>query len=1135
MTASYHPRLASLFCVRLLVACVVGCSIFFSSAAEISGGGAQAKKGLKKEERPPEPQLQPASDEPLKVLKKFAVPAGCRVEVWAAEPMLGNPVAFSIDAQGRIFTAETYRLRTSVLDIRHYMFMLEDDMASRTTGDRIAYTKKNFPNDWPELEKETEIVRVLEDTHGTGKADSSSVYADGFNTMLDGIASGVLAHEGKVWLTNIPHLWLLTGMQPDGRAAKRESLSEGYGVRFSFTGHDMHGLALGPDGRLYFSFGDRGAHVKTREGRTLAFPDEGGVFRCELDGSHMEAVYRGLRNPQELAFDNHGNLFTGDNDCDQGDRERWVYIVEGGDAGWRVGWQHPPLGKEHNMWLTEHLWEPRKEGTPASVLSPILNIPDGPSGVTHYPGTGLPAEYDDAFFVCGFKGSSARSAISWWRVRESGAGFEKEKSPAAFVDHVQATDVDFGPDSRMYFSEWGEGWEGTGRGRIFKLEHPAARAAQARQVAEVERLFKEGFKQRSSVELAKLLAHKDQRIRLNAQWELVGKSDGAEKFLAVAKSGSDALARVHAVWGLGHVARLAGYESADAGAKILERLLVFAGDKDSEFRAQIVHVLGDGRVPAAFDTLVQAIEDPAPRVRFFAAQGLAKFGRQEAAKPVLALLRANDDKDEFLRHAGMMALAACGEDTLALAARDESRAVRLAALLAMRRSQSPAVAQFLADKDPLLVKEAARAINDEGIDAAFPALAKFIAAPMADENVMLRVLNANFRLGTPAAARTLADYAAGPAPEPLRIEALRQLGAWPRPAQRDRVTGLFRPLGERIAQPAIAALGAALPKLFSAKADKVQLAAIDAAAALGAKDAAPALLALMEKPGVASKVRARALETLGAFNDPKLAEAIKLALTDRDASLRIAASAMLGKLEPDQAATRLSTAFAGSDIAGKKAIVSALGDIQSPVADRALSAMLGEMQAGRMPGEVQLELLEAAAKRSAPDIQKKLKAREANQSAGDSLEKFAAALTGGDPDNGEKLFKEHVVAQCYRCHKVGEDGGDAGPNLAGIGSKKDRRYILESIVNPNAQIAEGFQTIMVTLKNGDLQGGIVKAETADDLTLQMPAPGAVPVKVKKADIKARENAASGMPPGLGDLLTRRELRDIVEYVVSLKE
>jgi hypothetical protein len=195
--------------------------------------------------------------------------------------MLGNPVAFTIDEQGRMYVAETYRYRTSALDIRHYMFMLEDDLASRSTDDRIAYTKKNFPKDWQQLEVQSEAVRFLEDRDGDGKADFTSIYAAGMNTLLDGINSGVLAHDGKLWCTNIPNLWLFSGLTKDGTAEKRESLSFGYGVRYSFTGHDMHGLVLGPDGRLYFSFGDRGANVKTKEGVNLAFPDEGCVFRCE--------------------------------------------------------------------------------------------------------------------------------------------------------------------------------------------------------------------------------------------------------------------------------------------------------------------------------------------------------------------------------------------------------------------------------------------------------------------------------------------------------------------------------------------------------------------------------------------------------------------------------------------------------------------------------------------------------------------------------------------------------------------------------------------------------------------------------------------------------------------------------------
>jgi quinoprotein glucose dehydrogenase len=1101
-------------------------------AAEISA--ADGKTGeLKGPERVAEPKLTQASDEPLKAMKKFQLPAGFTVSPWATEPLLGNPVAFTIDEKGRVFVAETFRYRTSTLDIRHYMFMLEDDLASRTTDDRIAYTKKNFPKDWQKLEIETEVVRFVEDKDGDGKADFSSVYAAGMNTMLDGINSGVLAHDGKVWCTNLPNLWQFSGLTKDGKAEKRESLSFGYGVRYSFTGHDMHGLALGPDGRLYFSFGDRGAYVKTKEGKTLAFSDEGAVFRCEPDGSHMEMYYHGLRNPQELAFDNHGNLFTGDNDCDQGDRERWVYLVEGGDSGWRVGWQHPPLGKENNMWLTEKMWEPRKPEAPAYILSPILNIPDGPSGVAHYPGTGLPAEYEDAFFICGFKGSSAKSAISWLKVKEDGAGFAVEKSPANFVDSVQATDVDFGPDSKVYFTEWGEGWEGTGRGRVFKMEHAEALKAQAPQVAEVQKLMDEGFKQRTSAELAKLLGHADQRIRLNAQWALATKADAAQQFGAVAKSGTNEFARLHAIWGLGHIARLAGYKSAPAEAQVLAAVATLLADKDDEVRAQAAKVLGEGKVSFAQGALVSALKDSSSRVRFFAAMALAKIGGQSIAAPVVDLIRDNADKDQFIRHAGVMALVASqNADAISAASKDSSASVRLAALLVLRQQNSPGVSGFLADADPAIVKEAARAICDGGIEAGLPALAKLIEKPSKDEKLMLRVIDAAFRSGNAAA---LASYAADDSqPEKLRVEALNLLGTFAQPFARDRVAGVYRPIKDRDTQPAIAALAAATPRLLGAKSRNVQLATVETAQSLGAKSLAPALHSLMGQKDASAKLRGAALKALATFDDAKLADAIKIALTDKDAGLRIEATSLLGKRDPDEAARQLSAIYATATVSEKKQIIASLGGIKGAAADQVIVGLLDELVAGKVPAEAQLELVETAEKRKAPDVKAKLAVWTNSNVGRDPLDRFSFALAGGNRENGEKLFKEHAVAQCLRCHKLNGSGGDAGPDLTKVAAQKDRRYLLESIVNPNGQIADGFQNVMFTMNNGDIKAGIVKAETTDALTIQMPAPGAAPETIKKADIKSRENAPSGMPPGLGELLSKRDLRDIVEFVAGLK-
>src|SRR4051812_20058840 len=257
----------------------------------------------------PIPDLADGTAAALQNMKSFRVPPGLKVELFAAEPKLASPVAISVDEKGRVFVAEEYRLGQGAAENRNnpafaFSFFLEDDLQIRTLDDRLAAYRKwahKIPGGMDYFTKHSDQVRLVEDTDGDGRADKSTVFARGFNAPLDGLAAGVLARDADVYFTCIPNLWRLRDTNGTGTADVRQQLLTGFGVNIAFFGHDLHGLIFGPDGKLYFSVGDRGFNVTSKEGTTFSGPRTGAVFRCDPDGSNFEVVMRGLRNPQELA------------------------------------------------------------------------------------------------------------------------------------------------------------------------------------------------------------------------------------------------------------------------------------------------------------------------------------------------------------------------------------------------------------------------------------------------------------------------------------------------------------------------------------------------------------------------------------------------------------------------------------------------------------------------------------------------------------------------------------------------------------------------------------------------------------------------------------------------------------------
>ena len=155
------------------------------------------------------------------------------------------------------------------------------------------------------------------------------------------------------------------------------------------------------------------------------------------------------------------------------------------------------------------------------------------------------------------------------------------------------------------------------------------------------------------------------------------------------------------------------------------------------------------------------------------------------------------------------------------------------------------------------------------------------------------------------------------------------------------------------------------------------------------------------------------------------------------------------------------------------------------------------------------------------------------EAAKDPLAKWNECLEGGDAKAGRAIFTEKAEAACLRCHKVKGEGGDVGPDLGGIGKQKDRAYILQSIVDPSAVIAPGYENVVLTLKDGSMVAGLLNAETPKELTIASLTDGKRQ-KISKASVKDRLAVPSAMPPGLAEVLGKRGLRDVVEFLATVK-
>ena len=1072
---------------------------------------------------------------------------------WTPGFEVPDPVAISFDSKGRAFVTQTQRRKAQDLDIRRNLDWVVQDISSQSIEEKEDFYRKKFTpqnsdankgrvkdyngdgvHDIADLQALSERIHLVEDTDGDGFADKTSVFAEDMNHILTGVAGGVLYHRGEVFACPVPELIKFRDSDGDGKADQKESLVRGFGVKIAYAGHDMHGLIAGPNGRLYWTVGDKGLSVNSKEGLKFHYPNQGALMRCDADGSNFEVYARGLRNIQEIAFDKYGNFFGVDNDSDgKGERERFVHVEQYTDAGWRSNWQYRK--EKYNPWMNENLHVPYHEGQPAWLTPPRSNYENGPAGFKYNPGTALSKAYQDHFFL-----TSAPRGQQWTFRIVPEDDSHKMVDDRQIGSGIALVGLSFAPDGGLYGVDWGAtGYPLNEKGGVWRLDVPDAEKHPLRE--ETRMLIGKDFSSVDSSKLTKYLSHPDQRIRLKSQYELAARKDGFPLFHEMARESSDQLARIHAIWGIGQMIR----QGSDFDQSVLFKML--KGEKDEEIIGQLLRTATDrfgthlalheisppGAAKSDFSKFVEPfLSHQSIRVQVPALLALARLGDPSMEKPILKFLgkRKHQLGHTIFRHASTMALAGCVKTEALKPEESDTRFLSICKVLALRKRRDSAVAEFVSHPDPLVATEAAIAImGDWTIPDAIPVLAQALGKHPQNEAFTRRALAANLYQGTAEDATRVANFLQGE--NPYIDAALQTLDQWLKPDVLDPVEGRYRPIEPRQPEVLRKGLSSEIDKLLSSKNSKIASRSMRLATTLSIPISVDILLTQANSDSAATDLKISALKTLAAQGYEKTLPLAEKFLSAKSGEFKISALEVMSKIDQSRTLSEIEKLVADKTTPEevKQFAIRLLPDVGG---EKFLKTLWSDIETGKTPPTIALDIIEAA--KRIPTLAKSVSKYESAQMAKiatDPLAPFIYTKAGGDPKKGKQVFDHHTAAQCLRCHKVAKGkGSNVGPILAGIGKKQGVDYLLESLVTPQAQVTKGYGTISLTLKDGSVVTGQFREETKKEIVIRDPDNKTI--RVKLDTIQERSPVISTMPP-IGFILKKGELRDLIAYLMEI--
>ena len=947
------------------------------------------------------------------------------------------------------------------------------------------------------------VVRCV-DTDGDGIADKFNIFA-----KMDS-PRGVVYDHNTLYVMHPPVLEAYYDDNGDGIADRSEVLVSGLAHDLKFRGadHTCNGVRMGIDGWLYIALGDYGAtHAVAKDGSELQVHG-GGIVRVRPDGTELELVVAGTRNIYDVAIDPLMNIFTCDNTNDGDDwNVRLTHMIPESSIG------YPSLFRNH-----------------ADEMFPTMVDYGGgsPTGSLFLDEPGFPAGYGYGLYTCQWGWNS----VSRHPLTADGASF-KAPSKDTFIGLTRPTGIDADGEGNVYAASW--------KGATFNFSGP--------NVGYIARVTPADYKPTPFPDLAKatdaqLLTYMESPSavwRQHIQREILrrgnkpGFATGLER---IALNHAHLPVRVAAIFTLKQL----------LGAAAQEPLLRLV--RNDAVRQYALKALAD-RKPQATQlpskVFTDALGDANPAVRLQAVIALDRLGRTEAAPAILPHLA---DADAAITHLAFRALVDLKAAEVCFQALDQSKTTLVpGATRVLRNLHEPKVVAGLLERlqsgDMVANRQAIletlcrlyyREADWDGTwwgtrpDTSGPYFkwttwsesekigqALLAAVSKADEatlRYLLTAFQAN-KLDLPGLSGTLLTIASQkPAARPAVVELF------------GRQTSLTKEtIGflESVATDAKAETGLRTKAFDALVRDAGQNDAVEAVVrVLGTAAAGPdggAFAKQLRDTFVRDRRHAR---NAGYFQ--------KLAAAD-NAGQRELAYAVLIQIantqnnQARQARTTAQQAIANGWVAGHAdSLLRAVGDVHSTNYNDQVKGLLADTRPA----------VAAAAGYAAKALG--LAAPAAGAASAEQIGKLAyadvlaaAIKIPGNPAAGAPWFEKLA---CVKCHTIDKSEPLKGPFLGDIATRYGRPEIIESILHPSAQIAQGFVTTTVETKDGNEYDGFIVRESGDILEIRNLA-GATSIPQKDI-VKRGTRTTSIMPEGLADTLTPTDLANLVAWLQSLK-